>query len=47
MIDIMNSWIVEERKLSIVDLLHELWSKNMNLRFGTDKEQTNSIGKLF
>ena len=33
MVEIMNSWIVEERKLSIVDLLHALWSKNMDLRF--------------
>jgi len=33
LVEIMNSWIVEERKLSIIDLLHSLWSKNMDLWF--------------
>ena len=33
LVEIMNSWIVKERKLSIIDLLHSLWSKNMDLRF--------------
>ena len=32
-VEIMNSWIIEERKLSIIDLLHALWYKNMDLRF--------------
>ena len=32
-VEIMNSWIIEERKLSIIDLLHALWCKNMDLRF--------------
>ena len=29
----MNSWIVEERKLLIIDFVHSLWCKNMDLRF--------------
>jgi len=33
LVEIMNSWIVEERKLSIIDLLHSLWSKNIDLWF--------------
>ena len=33
MIEIMNSWIIEERKLLIIDLLHSLWYKDMDLRF--------------
>ena len=32
-VEIMNSWIIEERKLSIIDMLHPLWCKNMGLRF--------------
>ena len=32
-VEILNNWIVEERKLSVVDLLHALWSKVMDLRF--------------
>ena len=32
-IEILNNWIVEERKLSVVDVLHALWSKVMDLRF--------------
>jgi len=29
----MNKWILEERRLSVLDLLHSLWSKCMDLRF--------------
>ena len=29
----MNSWITEEKKLSIIDFLHALWCKNIELRF--------------
>ena len=32
-VEILNNWIVEERKLSVIDLLHALWSKVMDLRF--------------
>ena len=32
-VEIMNSWITEERKPSIIDMLHPLWCKNMDLRF--------------
>ena len=32
-VEIMNSWIIEERKLSIIDLLRPLCCKNMDLRF--------------
>jgi len=38
MVEIINNWIVEERKLSIVDLLRELWSRNMDLRFRRRQE---------
>jgi len=29
----MNKWILEERRLSVLDLLHSLWPKCMDLRF--------------
>ena len=32
-IEIMSSWIIEERNFSIIDLLHALWCKNMDLHF--------------
>jgi len=30
--EVMNSWIVQERRLSILDLLYALWNKIMDLR---------------
>ena len=33
LVEIMNSWIINKRRLSITDLLHALWSKCMDLRF--------------
>ena len=32
-VESLNNWILEARKLSIVDLLHSLWCKTMDLRF--------------
>ena len=32
-VEILNNWIIGERKLSIVDLLHALWCKTTDLRF--------------
>ena len=32
-VEILNNWIVEEQKPSVVDLLYALWSKVMGLRF--------------
>jgi hypothetical protein len=33
LVESTNSWILEERKLSILDFLHHVWTKNMDLRF--------------
>ena len=32
-VESLNGWILEEHKLSILDLLHSLWCKTMDLRF--------------
>ena len=32
-VESLNNWILEARKLSIVDLLHSLWCKTMDFRF--------------
>ena len=33
LVDVMNKWILQERRPSVLDLLHSLWSKCMDLRF--------------
>ena len=45
----MNSWIIEERKLSIIDLLHSLWCKDMDLRFRhlQEAEKYNQAAAVF
>ena len=37
-VESLNNWILEERKFSIVDLLHVLWCKTMDLRFRLHQE---------
>ena len=41
-VESLNNWILEARKLSIVDLLHSLRCKTMELRFRHRKDRENS-----
>ena len=46
-VESLNNWILEERKLSIVDLLHALWCKTMDLRFRRHQEEKSMMQELF
>jgi len=33
LVEVMNKWMLEERRMCVLDLLHSLWSKCMDLHF--------------
>jgi len=33
LVEVMNKWMLEEWRMCVLDLLHSLWSKSMDLRF--------------
>jgi hypothetical protein len=37
-VEVMNNWLLKERRLAILDLLHAIWTKVMDLRYRRLKE---------
>ena len=41
LVEAMKKWILEERRLSVLDILHSLWSKCIDPRFWRLQETQN------